>query len=232
MTQAEAVVASARQAVADSGTVFAEARRVENTVRLVLGSRTAWCSPPFTISRSTGRKVTVTVTPRQGAPIASQQGPVSFTATLRPDWLVRPALGLTFLAASGATYPTYSAVETDGGFRVTQTGRQDSRSTYGLTLGLTWRPLDWRDDRGVAVWLPELTVNPSSDTRAIGVGFAVSFLRFVKVGGGYLWTRHTALDGQEPDQLLASGGALRTREAYGGKRWYWSFSLVGWAPFK
>jgi hypothetical protein len=92
--------------------------------------------------------------------------------------------------------------------------------------------LDHRDHGGFAVWLPELTVNPSSDTRAVGVGFAFSFLRFVKIGGGYLWTRHTALDGQDVDQVLASKDALRTREAYGDPRWYWSFTLVGWAPFQ
>mgnify|MGYP001289373433 CR=1 FL=1 len=68
--------------------------------------------------------------------------------------------------------------------------------------------------------------------RAIAIGGAFSFLKFVKVGAGYAWTRHVALDGQDPGQGMADANALRTREIYGDPRFYWSISLIGWAPFQ
>jgi hypothetical protein len=115
--------------------------------------------------------------------------------------------------------------------KVVESGTQDSRFTWGLTLGVTWRPVDGRDGSGFAWWLPELTVNPSSDLKAVGVGTAVSY-GILKLGAGALWTKHTSLDGQSVDQLLPDASNLRTQDGYGPPRLYFCLSIFGWPPFE
>jgi hypothetical protein len=120
-------------------------------------------------------------------------------------------------------------------FGIVHPDRQDSRFTYGLTLGLTlgltWRGLDWREKDGAAVWIPELTVNPSSEVRAVGAGAAFSWWKILKVGVGYLWTKHKVLDGLSEGALLERAEDLRVRDSYQDGKWYISISLIGWPPF-
>jgi hypothetical protein len=125
----------------------------------------------------------------------------------------------------------YSTRKAGDAYEIVQSDLQDSRFTYGLSLGLTWRGLDHRDGRGFAIMAPELTVNPSDDVKAVGVGVGLTFWKIVKLGGGLLWTKHKALDGQAPGDTLAAEGDLRLKDAYGRPNPYFSVSIVGWPPF-
>jgi hypothetical protein len=185
------------------------------------------------VTMTAGRAVTLKVTPAAAEEIGrvAAQGPKEFKFGARPDWLIRPSVALAFLAAPKAAYPTFSTKAAGDSVEIVQSGSQDSRFTYGLSLGFTWRGLDGRDGNGLAVWLPELTVNPSSDVKAVGAGMAASWGIF-KIGTGALWTKHTSLDGQAVGQILAAAGDLRTKEAYGKPRFYLGLSIFGWAPFE
>ena len=214
-------------------TVLEAAYRVQALGQAALTAKNVWyCSDPLTVSYEKGRKLTLKVAPAAPPELSrlASLGPQEFTTTVNPDWLVRPALGLAFLTASGATYPKYGTKKAGDEVEVVQNAMQDSRFTYGLTLGLTWRGLDWRDNNGWAVWAPELVVNPSTDVKAAGFGAAVSW-KILKLGVGKFWTKHTALDGQVVGQHLPDADSLKTRDVYGRGEWYVSISVIGWAPF-
>ena len=121
--------------------------------------------------------------------------------TVLPDWLARPALGLAMLHSEESEFPKLATRAAGERFEVIGSDWQDSRFTYGLTLGLTWRFLDWRATDGAALWIPEFTINPTSDIRAVGVGIAFSWWKIVKVGTGLLWTKHKAFDRRAGDFL-------------------------------
>jgi len=155
--------------------------------------------------------------------------------TLRPDWLFRPAVGLSLLKAPSAKFATYVAKEVPkeagGGFRVAEGDAQDNRIDWGLMLSLAPRWLDWRDATGFAVYAPTFVVNPSEKVRSFGVGAGVSW-KILKLDAGWLWTKHVMLDRLNIDDPLAAKEDLRTVETYGRSRFYVGLSLVGWAPFK
>lgn len=227
------LLAAGAKALHDAADILAEAYRIEGLARRAMLASDTWSSRPFSVSTSFGRRLSIAVSPRKTEELArlAFHEPITFTMTVQPDWLVRPAVGLAFLAAKDSTYPIYSTRESGDQFEIVQSDLQDSRFTYGLSMGLTWRGLDHRDDRGFAVMLPEITVNPSDDVKAVGIGAGVTFWRIVKLGGGLLWTKHKALDGQAPGDMLAAEGDLRLKDAYGKPKWYLSLSLVGWPPF-
>ena len=88
---------------------------------------------------------------------------------------------------------------------------------------------------GWALWLPELTINPTGDVRSVGLGIGFNVNRLLKVGVGRLWTRHTTLDGQSVGDRLDTAGDLRTKTVYTfSPSWqglYFGLSVAGWPPF-
>jgi hypothetical protein len=95
---------------------------------------------------------------------------------------------------------------------------------------------DWtsgrKKNKNWAIWLPEITINPSDDVRAVGVGAGISFWKVFKIGGGILWTRHKVLVGQSAGQPLSEEADLRLRDSYGKpEKWYVGISVIGWPPF-
>jgi len=139
---------------------------------------------------------------------------------------------LSFLFVPDAHFAKFGTKKVnDTTFSIQSIGTTDDRFTYGLTLGLAPRPLDFRDTKvPFALWLPELTVNPGTDVKAVAIGIGAS-IGFVKFGWGAAYTKHTVLDGLDPSATLKSADDLATRDTYGKPRQYFSVSLIGVAPF-
>jgi hypothetical protein len=137
-------------------------------------------------------------------------------------------VGLSLLAAPGATYPRFGArtPAVGGGTEVYQSGTQDLRFSWGLTLGLTWRGLGStsQGQAPLALWFPEITVNPTGNLKAFGLGAAVSW-SIVKLGGGVLWTRHLVLDRLVNGQGIPNPDFLTTRPSYRSPNLYISLSV-------
>lgn len=200
-------------------------------VRTMTASSTVPCDV-VDVSWDQGKRLTFNISPIAGdelEPIATRES-YEYKLDVLPRWKIRPTLGLTFLAAPHANHPKYSASQADTGFKIVENGSQDSRFTYGLTLGLTYGPLDQRTTSGWAMWLPELTVNPLDDVKAVGIGAGISY-GVVKLGFGRLFTRHTVLDGQRVGDIIQTADELRTRDTFGHGEWYVGISLIGLPPF-
>jgi hypothetical protein len=196
----------------------------------------SWSGDALRVTSAGGVTLTLTVEPRTEAElarVATQRGS-TFQATVMPAWRMRPGLGASLLVAPEASYSKFATrtPETGSGTEIFQSGTQDSRFTWGITLGMAWRALSRGEgDRpDVALWLPEITVNPAADTRALGLGAAVSW-RFLKLGTGLLWTRHSELEGQSVGESLPNKDFLRTRDTYASPKVYLSLSIFDWPPF-
>lgn len=180
--------------------------------------------PPISVTLETGKSLLVTVTRRESSDESADlaRNHLEFSLTVLPDWVIRPALGLSLLYSPESSFPTFEARETSQGDQFFESGEQDRQFTYGLVLGVTYRAIDWRDRKSqLAVWPIELTVNPSDDVKAFGLGTAVSW-NMVKLGVGGLWTKHAVTVGTPP---------VKTRDTYGDSKLYISLSIFGWPPF-
>jgi hypothetical protein len=235
----DAVAALAREAWADRNANFDAALALESFARNLLNAKPVWSDPePFKVEWDKGKTVTITITRREDPVLArvnATQKPLEVTVQVLPDRVFRPSVGLALLYTKDAVFPTYGTkavpgVET-GEVSIVEKDQADERFSYGLTLGMTWRFLDWRQSSGWAVWLPELTINPAEDKRGFEVGVGVSYKMF-KLGAGVGWTKHSVLDGQNVDDVLPDDGSLKTEDVYGKPKVYLSFSVIGWPPFK
>ena len=134
-------------------------------------------------------------------------------------------------------YPTFGTSKTtvteDGKeverFRIVEKELEDRRFTYGLTLALTNHRFCTGNGASCG-WL-DLTVNPSDDVKAFGLGLAWNWHR-LRLGAGALWTKHSNLENDlAVDDLLAAEGDLKTGTTYDDPEFYVSFSVIGWQPF-
>lgn len=234
----KSLVSSARKALDDSQKVLELVRTLERAALDGLEALPTWTSPPFPISLQKGRKLTLKITPKPIATIASagRLPKVDLAFTLLPQWSIRPTVGLSLLWADGATYPTFGTAKTSvmvddtavDRFEIVEKDLEDRRATYGLDLGLTARKLC--TESGNCPWL-DVIVNPSDDVRALGLGASYNF-GILKIGGGVLWTKHKELAGDlAVGDLLESEGALKTRDSYSGEEFFVSLSVIGWEPF-
>jgi hypothetical protein len=237
-------LAAAMQTYDNSRKIIDSAYRTEGLANLITMARGTWASdgshlpmewrgaktPPYSVKFHEGKKIVVKVVPREIPDVNSlQRGePFTFLIKLKPDWMIRPAAGLSFIYSDEARYDVFSAeMNPDSTFSVGTSGKTDSRFSYGLTLSLTHRLLDWREQNGLVIWPIELSVNPSEDFKSVGVGFGVSYHLF-KLGGGWLWTKKTVLDGQSIGSPLSSANDLKTKETYDRSTLYLSLGLSGW----
>jgi hypothetical protein len=184
------------------------------------------------VSWTQGRDLIVSVAPRKLSETqrVANQPPLEFKAKALPRFRIAPAVGLALLYAPDASYPKFGTVKVADSVEIIDAGTQNSRVTYGLTLGARLQGLG---TERIALHLPELTINPSNDVRAIGLGGALSY-GVLKLGGGGLWTRHSTLDDQHIGMKLRDAAFLRTSDRYdplNDPNWYLSLSVVGWPPF-
>ncbi len=217
----QATTEAVEKTLAEGPNLLAFARRTEELGKAILDTDSQWESEPMKLKWDQGKKVTLTIARRdlpELTAVPSDLKPREAQVAAMPDWLARPGVGLALLHSPDSTFPKYTVTGAGADATVTESGTQDSRLTYGLTLGLTWRGGDWRSRSGWAVWMPEISINPSSDVKAVGLGVAVSW-RVIKIGVGTLWTKHQRLDG------------TKVVDTYHGNKPYVSISIIGWQPF-
>jgi hypothetical protein len=222
----DTLVAAARAALAGEDKVVAAAYGVEAVVRPTLKASETMVCDSVTFSSDEGRDLTITVAPRPIPELArlADRRPYELKVTVLPKWGPRLAFSAAVMYAVDATFPTYNTTTTPP-VQVIESGTQDLRWNYGLTLGLTW---DWRHAPCHITWWPlELTVSPSTDNPGLGIGMAFSVGVF-KAGVGALWLKHDQLDGMSVGQTLSDPNLLRKRSVLGSPRLYLSASLIGW----
>lgn len=228
----ENVIFSADSALKDAPKTLAAARTVEALATRVIHATDEIPCESTSVRWDTGKDLVIKVTPRQDAELAGLglESEREYKVRVLPDWEFHPSVGLSLLAIPRARYPEYEAVkEGDQQYRISRSGRTDSRFDYALTLGLVNRRLDWRRDRNLALWLPEITINPTEDVKLMAVGTAASY-RIFKLGTGVAWTRHSVLSGQAVGDVVQTED-VPTRETYGKPKLYLSISLMGLPPF-
>lgn len=221
-----------RGVLGDQDKVMATAYAVETLVHAVVNASDSVVCDTVEFPGNEGRDLTITVAPRQTAELArlADRKTYELKVTVLPQWSWRPAVGLALLYAVDATYPTYGTTTTPN-VSVLQTGTKDYRAMYGLTLGLTYRGIDGRDSKsGLTWWLPEVTIVPTEDLRAFGIGTAIS-CGIVKLGVGALWVKHDVLDGVSVGDVLSDAAKFRTKPVFGEAGLYISLSVIGWQPF-
>jgi hypothetical protein len=198
--------------------------------------QTLTCADTVPVKWNKGYKTTVVVAPsavpqlQRIAPRAQQQ----LVVEALPNWVVQPKVGLMFLRAPEAKYPVYSAKQRPDTtlFDIVALDSTDRRFNYALTLSVAVRPaLGGKDMRRThwALHLPELLAG-TGDVKQVGYGAGVSW-RFLKVGAGLVWTKHTTLAGQHLGQVLRSAAELSQKDGWGKGKRYVSFSIVGVPPF-
>ncbi len=199
--------AGERKALQDSAKVLEAARRVEGLAATLLAARPEHRFPPFGLAWNESRTLRIRVSPSRDPTLGDFATLPARAAdvVLAPLWPLRVGVGASFLFSPGSTWEGPSGVE-------------DARFTWGLTLSLAPRALTPASlaAKGWALWLPEITLNPSSADRALGAGMAVGW-KALKLGAGALWTRHDTVEGNQ---------------SYGAPRLYLSLSVTGWEPFR
>lgn len=223
----------------DSDVAIALAYDTDAVVNAIVNTGPVTCGAPTRIGWARGATVTATIAPRTH-PMFARLVPaakVERTLSVLPDWFARPTIGVSLHVTDDARFRNYGTTTPASGARGREIyalpSPQDARLQLGLTLGTTWRGLDWRNDArhlGVAVWLPELFIQPLESNRTLGVGAGLS-VGFVKLGAGVGWVRHKELRGQVLGQVINDGNELATDNVWGRRLPYWSISLIGVPPF-
>jgi hypothetical protein len=199
--------AAERKALKDSAGVLEAARRVEALAKAVLSARPEYRFPPFDLAWNESRSLKLRAAPTRDSTLSDFATLPARDADVKlaPLWPLDVGLGASLLFSPDSTWQGPSGI-------------QDGRFTWGLTLSLAPRALTPASLRanGWALWLPELTLNPSTSDRALGLGAAVGW-KALKLGAGALWTRHETPAGDQ---------------TYGSPKPYVSLSVTGWEPFK
>jgi hypothetical protein len=163
-----------------------------------------------------GVSATLTIASSEAMSFAGLDTTLSrYSLTVLPDPIVRPISALAVIYWSGADFASYSTERSTSGYIIRSAKDDISHWTQGLSFGLAWRFLDFRDvkDKGLALSVPELIVNPFDSFRGIGVGVGASYA-FLKLSAGGLWIRNTVLDGHSAGDVLTDPAMLTTMTAY------------------
>lgn len=186
---------------------------------------------PAELSFKAGREIVLSIGARSNIHLArlAVKNNVEYKIHILSDAVIRPSLGLSVVFAPTAEFGDFGLQPANGGFEIVESQKvQDSRFTWGFTIGLTYSILDWRQENGIAVWLPELSINPSDEVNAIGLGAGVSFLQFLKVGIGAIWTKHSVLELNKVGDIINDAAELRVRDSFGSPNVYFSISVFAW----
>lgn len=213
-------------------TVTQNAKHVESAAVAIAAACSSRRMDARPIDESAGRVFYVHVQPRPEPELSDAGDSRSVTVKiLAPRRFFVPSLGLSALVAPHARFDNYStrnpATPAQGQVEIYTTKPVDARYSWGVTVGGSWRPLDWREQNGIALWIPELTVQqPVSGGSGLGagVGTALSY-NVIKLGVGLLWAQHPVLNGQHVGQLIPNSAFLSTRDGFGNGRLYVSLSV-------
>jgi hypothetical protein len=222
----------AAQAIDDSGKLFGQIAEVEELAKSVYNARDNLTdNQQYAVNLQEGKKITIKITPKSSPylhPLADLEEK-ELRINVVKDWRVHFGLGLSIFFSPCSTFPVYGTKAKSDSVAVTESSRLTNQVDYALSLGLRIK-----QQGSFSIWFPELSINPSDKIRSLGLGGSVSYGIF-KFCVGCLWTKHTALDDQRLDQVLASADGLKTKETYGfpsDGRFYIGISLIGWSPFK
>ncbi|MGC4120194.1 MAG: hypothetical protein QM765_37555 [Myxococcales bacterium] len=194
----------------------------------------AWTSEPEktltskAVSWETAKLYALRITPRRADdPIGAVRKPVTYSFKIVPERGPRFGVGAALLYVYNAVYPKYGASTVNGTKQIVESGSSDQRLSWGITLGLTYEPLDFRDSdnaaKGLAVWLPEIFFGPMD--LSFGAGVAVSW-KVLKLGTGAIWARHPLLDHQKLGDPLGADQTPKTKDGYEAiPKWYVSLSV-------
>lgn len=161
---------------------------------------------------------------------AAVLGERGYTINMESSSPVRPSLGLSFILSPDSQFPEYGLKRTlDSREEIIESGTlRDYRFTWGITVGLTYSFLDYQDTRGFTVWVPELTINPGNDVRAVALGAGVSFLDVLKLSSGVIWSKHQQTVGNVVGDIIDSPQEFRVTDTFGfpdSGKWYVSLSV-------
>ncbi len=161
---------------------------------------------------------------------AATLGDRSYRINMESSSPVRPSLGLSFILSPDSQFAEYGLKQTlDGREEIIESGTvRDFRFTWGITVGLTYSFLDYQDTRGFTVWVPELTINPGNDVRAVALGTGVSFLDVLKVSGGMIWSKHQEPIGVGLGDIVDTPQEFRVSDTFGfpdSGKWFLSLSV-------
>lgn len=183
------------------------------------------------VATTAGRALNVAITQKKASELARIAKPdTTYAMALMPKWTVRTSVGLALLYTRAAAFPTYHADKAGDVYTISELSAvgQDLRFNYGLVLSLSVVN-DEDDELGPAIWLPEITVNPTDGVKFVGVGLGVSWNVF-KLGAGYVWTRRKVLDGKSIGETITDAN-VPLRDNYSVGQVYVSLSVIGWQPF-
>lgn len=229
------VLAEGEKAIADNKKVLEDAYKVESVVISLMTAESTKVTPIEKTSLEKGKTITLKITPSKALTFSSiEKDELEFKISVSPDWKIRPSAGLSLIYWTGDRFNKYLTVKENNKEKIVESSDQEPGLFYGLSLGLTYPGLDWRDfdGHGLTVWFPEIVLNPSTTDfklKAAGLGIAVSYSSF-KVSAGCVWIKGTVLDGQHADQVLENNEVLKTKDSF-SPRWYLSVSYSIWLPF-
>lgn len=218
----------------DAEALTAAAYRTEQLVRIVAEAKPEVDCGVARVRWDSGRSLAISVGQRGMAETdrVATLPARKLKVEAQPRLHFRPMAGLAFLYSPRASYPVPGTKTVTGGAFVDSVSTQDSRFSIAVTLGVAVT------DRVGPVQLPfsigpEVVANPSTDTRAIGVGVGGTLIGAIKWDTGILWTRHKVLrNGQQFGDTLPAGDHLRTRDTFGRGRFYFGGSLTAWPLIK
>ena len=180
---------------------------VGNSTDVHLYARSTW---------KAGISATVTIASSEAMSFAGLDTTLSrYSITVLPDPIARPMSALAVIYWAGDDFRSFATERVAGGYAIRASKDDISHWSQGISFGLAWRFLDFRDvkDKGLAISVPELIVNPFDSFRGIGVGVGASY-SFAKLSVGALWIRNNVLDGHTTGDILADPTLLRTQPVY------------------
>ena len=212
-SDAEPALKAARATLEQSNAILEHVAAVEALAISARKADSTWADSVGVVAGTKTKTVELSFEPKSQPLLSAiaREDATKYSVIVEPRWAIRPSLGLGLLVSPGSRFPTYEA-GSSGGAPV-QSGTSDDRYTYGLSLAVTPDVFYHRDR--ITWWIGELTLNPSDNISAVGVGSALSW-GVLKFTGGWLWTKHQIISG------------TRLEEGYGTPKGFLSIAVAGW----
>lgn len=158
------------------------------------------------------------------------QPTVAAITVVPPRPLASISAGVSLIMTPSARFGVYST-RTDSvvgakGVQIYRQNTTDARYSWGATVGVSWRFLDWSETSRFALWIPEVTIMQVQGTSGFAVGSAISW-KTIKIGAGAAWVQHSALQGNSVGDHIPNAGYLQLTSTYGAPNGYLSVSVFG-----
>ena len=165
----------ADQALEQADAILAAAYDTEKLALTIASAQSSVIVDTVTLSLDSALSLELEITPKARPELArlADPRPMTLGIGLRPRWRVVPAVGLALTYSPKSRFDTFGTRPARGDSAdIVTPDLDDQRFGWALSLSLT--PFGGLLDRNSPTpWL-DLSVNPSDDVRALGVGGAVS----------------------------------------------------------